>query len=56
MVYEEFENIIKFKENHYEVSLPWKELHPPLPDNYDLALKRLIELLKRLRQTPEILS
>ena len=37
------------------MSLPWKECHPPLPDNYDLALRRLNGLLRRLRQTPEIL-
>jgi len=30
------------------------ESYPSLPDNYELALKRLQGLLKRLRQTPEI--
>ena len=39
----------------YQASLPWKESHPPLPDNYDLALRRLDGLLKRLRQNPELL-
>ena len=37
------------------MSLPWKESYPPLPDNYDLALRRLKGLLRRLRQSPEIL-
>ena len=35
--------------------MPWKVSHVPLPDNYDLSLKRLVGLLKRLRQNPEIL-
>ena len=54
-VYDEFESSIQFSGKRYEVSLPWKESHAPLPDNYDLSLKRLIGLLKRLRQNPEIL-
>jgi len=37
----EFEEKIKFKNGCYQVSLPWKDIHPPLPDNYQLALKRL---------------
>ena len=55
-VYQEFEKTIKFKDNRYEVSLPWKQFHPELPDHYDLSLKRLVGLLKRLRETPEVLS
>ena len=54
-VYDEFENSIQFNGERYEVSLPWKVSHAPLPDNYDLSLKRLVGLLKRLRQNPEIL-
>lgn len=37
------------------VSLPWKEFHEPLPDNYNLCLKRLRGLLHRLKQNPEVL-
>jgi len=40
-VYTEFEENIKFKDARYEVSLPWKDVHPELPDNYQLALKCL---------------
>ena len=54
-VYDEFENTIQFNGERYEVSLPWKVSHDPLSDNYDLSLKRLVGLLKRLRQNPEIL-
>ena len=34
---EEFTQTVKFKEGRYEVSLPWKESHPRLPDNYQLS-------------------
>ena len=54
-VYDEFKSSIQFNGKQYEVSLPWKESHAPLLDNYDLSLKRLVGLLKRLRQSPEIL-
>ena len=55
-VYDEFESTIQFNGERYEVSLPWKEAHAPLPDNYDLSLKRLVGLLKRLKQNPGILQ
>jgi len=55
-VYDEFENSIRFNGDRYEVSLPWKDSHAPLPDNYNLSVKRLVGLLKRLRQNPEILE
>ena len=48
------ENII-VKNGHYEVSLPWKETHPDLPDNYEHSKKRLLRLLYRLRQRPTML-
>ena len=54
-VYDKFENGIAYDGERYQVSLPWKESHPPLPDNYDLALRRLNGLLRRLRQSPGIL-
>ena len=40
---EPFEQIhsIELKEGRYEVSLPWKEFHQPLTDNYELSLCRL---------------
>ena len=55
-VYEKFVQQIKFDGQRYEVKLPWKEHHPPLPDNLNLCHKRLIGLLKRLRQSPQLLS
>lgn len=55
-LYEDFTSRISFEDGHYKVPLPWKELHEPLQDNYLLSVRRLKGLLKRLRQTPEILN
>ena len=41
-------------DGRYEVSLPWKEQHALLPDNYALAVSRLASVLKRLRRNPEL--
>ena len=54
--YDEAYSTIKFKEGRYEVSLPWKQFHQPLPDNYSLSLRRLHNLLKHLRQNPALLT
>ena len=55
-LYDEFTTCVAFRECRYQVSLPWKEFHQPLPDNYALSIKRLQGLLCRLRQDPEILK
>lgn len=54
-MYDEFANTIAFRDGRYMVSLPWKEFHGPLPDNYQLSHNRLQGLLRRLKQTPSIL-
>ena len=54
-VLEEFAQTIHFNKGRYEVALPWKDSHPPLPDNFDLSSKRLQGLLRRLRQDPDIM-
>ena len=54
-VSEEFSNSIGFSGGRYEVSLPWKDFHDPLPDNYQLSLRRLRGLLRRLQQDPTLL-
>ena len=46
---------IPFSSMVNDMKSPWKVSHDPLSDNYDLSLKRLVGLLKRLRQNPEIL-
>ena len=53
-MYDEFSESITFSEGRYQVSLPWKLQHRLLPDNYQLSLRRLEGLLKRLRQTPDV--
>jgi hypothetical protein len=55
-LYDEFTNHVVFRDGRYQVSLPWKEFHEPLPDNCSLSVKRLRGLLCRLRQDPEILK
>ena len=46
---------IKFSGTRYEASLPFKQDHPVIPDNYRLAHGRLFSLLKRLNSEPQIL-
>ena len=44
-----------FTGERYEVALPWKDSALRLPDNYQLSLRRLQGLLRRLREQPELL-
>ncbi|XP_035221501.1 uncharacterized protein LOC118194456 [Stegodyphus dumicola] len=37
------------EEGRFQVSLPWRDNHLPLKDNYDLAVKRLASTVKRLK-------
>ena len=55
-VFDEFRDKIRFTTGRYEVSLPWKDSHQTLPDNYELCLRRLWGLIRRLRQNPEVLK
>ena len=50
------EDKIHFVENKYEVSLPFKESHPVLHDNYQVSHGRLISLISRLRMNPQVLQ
>ena len=54
-VCEEFENSIQFIDVRYQVELPWKQSHPPLADHYNLCLKRLRGLLRRLQGDSKVL-
>ena len=53
---EDYLTKVKFKGDRYRVSLPFKEEHPVIPDNYLLARNRLTSSLKRLKSKPEILQ
>ena len=55
-VYDKFLETVQFKDGRYEVTLPWKDSHPVLPDNYQLSLHRLQGLLRRLRQDTNVLQ
>lgn len=50
------EEQIKFQDGHHHVPLPWKDPTLSMPDNYQLCVKRFYNLLRRLRQSPQILE
>ena len=54
-MYDKFANTIAFRDGRYMVSLPWKQFHSSLPDNYQLSHNRLWGLLHQLKQTPSML-
>lgn len=53
---EKFKSSVSHNGERYEVSLPRKELHEPLPDNLFIAKKRLVSLKKRLKEHPDVLE
>ena len=55
-IHEEFLEKLTHRGDHYQVNLPWKATHPPLPDNYELSQRRLSSLLSRLRKEPDVLK
>ena len=54
-LYDKFVSSITFCEGRYEVQLPWKDVHPPLPSNYQLCLSRLTGLIRRLKRDSTLL-
>ena len=55
-VYEKFKSEVKRMDDRYEVCLPFKDEHPPLPDNYESSKRRLSALVHRLQQKPDVLK
>lgn len=51
---EQVQKSLEYLEGRYQVALPWKKNVPDLPDNYDMALRRLYNTEKRLLKNPEI--
>lgn len=45
-----FEETSIFKDGCYQVELPWRQEHPALQDNYQVARKRLKGLKRKLRK------
>ena len=54
-VLDQFASSIEMKEGRYEVSLLWREHHEPLPDTYNLSQRMLHDLLRWLKQEPDVL-
>ena len=55
-IYESFLKNLEFVQQKYQVSLPFEENHPLIPDNYSLSLQRFHSLIKRLKSKPDILT
>ena len=55
-VYDEFKENVVYNKERYQGSLPFKEGHPLLPDDFLLSKQRLKSLLTRLKSKPEILA
>lgn len=51
-----FNQSVRFVDGRYEVKWPFKEDPPNLPKNYEIALRRLISVHRKLLQTPDLLS
>ena len=49
-----FESSVQFKGERYEVEMPWKPNAPELPNNYEMAVCRLISTEKRLLKDPQL--
>ena len=54
--FDSLQSSIKFENGRYTVQLPWKTDSLMLPDNFLQSKQRLISLLKRLTQKPELLN
>ena len=52
----EFLKNIQYRDNHYEVSLPWKRYCSDIADHYNLCSNRLHYLQQRLLEKPEIMT
>ena len=55
-VYVKFSRDVHFNGERYEVSLPLKENHELLPDNFQVSKSRLNSLLHHLKSRPEMLE
>lgn len=53
---ENFRQTVRFEDNRYHVTWPWKDEEPELPENKELAFGRLRSCLKKMRNKPELLE
>ena len=56
LVHDRFEETVVFDGTHYQVSLPFKEGHTLLSDDFTLSKQRLMSLLKQLKTQPQVLA
>ncbi|MCG8033321.1 MAG: DUF1759 domain-containing protein, partial [Candidatus Thiodiazotropha taylori] len=56
IVRREFKENVKFENGRYQVTWPWKDKHPDLPVNRELALGRFKSSLLKMRNKPELLK
>ncbi|XP_011407795.1 PREDICTED: uncharacterized protein LOC105311847 [Amphimedon queenslandica] len=56
LIYDQLRSNISFHEGHYQVCLPWRDSVSHLPDNLRLCEKRLRSLVRRLKQSPDLLK
>ena len=54
-LYEQFKRNIVFKDGRYEVPLPWRSSFADISLNYQLCLRRLRSMLRRLQREPRLL-
>ena len=52
----QFQSTVRFVDGQYEANIPWKNPDVILFDNYNLCLRRLRSLLRRLRKEPHMLK
>ena len=56
-VYDEFkEQLVRRPDGSYQTGLPWKGCHPPLRSNETGSLKRLNNLVTKLKKRPDMLK
>ena len=56
MFFDAFKDAVTKQDGRYQVTWPWREEEPDIPDNYELCKGRLRSLYKRLSEEPEILK
>ena len=56
MALKKVEKTIIYENQMYRVSIPWKRKEPALPNNYEMAIRRLENTEKRLMKSPDIAS
>ena len=43
-----FEKSVTKESGHYKIGLPWRDENPNLPNNYEMAVKRLLGLKRKM--------